>query len=67
MLFGPVTALIYIRKTSIQTQKPNAWIRTTRVMRIPKKKLTISTYLLTLRLLLAGDHKKISPIWTLRA
>ena len=61
MLFGPVTALIYIRKTSIRTRKPNARIRTTRVMRIPKKKLTISTHLLTLRLLLAGGPRKISP------
>ena len=61
MLFGLVTALICICETSIQTRKLNAQIRTTRVMRIPKNKLT-NIYLLTLRLLLAGGLRKISPV-----
>jgi hypothetical protein len=62
MLFGPVTTLIRIRKTSIQTQKPNAQIQTMRARRrISRKKLIMTTHLLTLRLLLAGGHRKISP------
>jgi hypothetical protein len=60
LLFRPVTTLIHIHKTSIQTQKPNSQIQT-RAKRISKKKLMMSTYLLTLRLLLAGGHRKISP------
>jgi hypothetical protein len=66
ILFRPVTALIYIRETSIQTRKLNTQIRTMRVMRIPTNRLT-NIHLLTLRLLLAGGPRKILPLWALIA
>jgi hypothetical protein len=62
MLFGLVTSYILIYKTSIQIQKLNAWIQITRARRILRKKLTMSTYLLTLRPLLVEGPKRISLV-----